>query len=320
MANDKQATDTPGSSDGPCPMNEGRMRVGYYAVCFLDVLGQKERLKRWPAQEKTTPEEEQVVKDTIDCVLRYRRRFEELFKELDLIRTPESVMQQWPPGMKDAFYRLQDASIVTQQFSDTFVAFADLLNGSGDKSPAALSRMIGVCAMLIAEALAEGVPIRGSITVGVGVDLPHGNPGNFYGPALEEVYGLSERHAQYPRVIVSEMVRRFLSQRSGFSHDASLDVAFGRVAASTQGFLTCADDGLQMVDVFGSEARSIYQDDAYADDVFQRASGFVDAEYTKHYRADNMRLAGRYYRLKTYMDARRHLWEPQSSKLDQEEQ
>lgn len=288
---------------------EGGAQLGYYVVCLLDILGQKERLKEWarlPPDGQVNESLIQALKETVGKVLSYRDFFEQFFSQFGKDPEPTPAFAGLSEAHRKKFLRVRDCEVSTQQFSDTFLFYSPVINRYGDISGAALHRTLTAAAATLLVGLAAKAPIRGAITVGAGMEI---ESGNFYGPALAEAHQLESEIAQYPRVVLSQAADEFAHRTSDFSHDEEIEL----VSAAYQEqhimtLLTEDTDQQVIVDFMGREVHSTV---SHEPEMVKAASGayrFVRAEARRFATEGDEKHAERYGRLLEYMESRLPIW------------
>lgn len=288
---------------------DGGIRGGYHVVCLIDVLGQKAKLAKWaqaPPSLQPTPEFMTAIEESAGTVLRVRQMFEEYFRLFAVPGVPAALIDSLPREKKDFFWRTRDCRLKTQQFSDSFVLYAPILNAHDDRSAIPLYGILTACCTAMTYSLASGFPLRGAVCIGMGLELAERN---FYGPALGEAHYLESKVAEYPRIVVSAEATKFAQSSSGFSQDGAVNAVM-RDLAVTCCSLLCEDaDRRMIVDFLGKGACSL-QGGAQPNvtPAIENAYRFVRAEALRFRQAGNEKLAPRYALLQKYMDARLPFW------------
>jgi hypothetical protein len=282
--------------------------LGYHVVCLLDILGQKERLARWgePSVEGggLTAAYRQALKDTVGVVLGWQKRFETFFDQFVECKIPEQYARL-DENQRELYRRYKECRLAVQQFSDTFVFYAPVTNDHGDVSVTPLYRMIGACATAMLASLALRTPVRGALTVGVGMELPERS---FYGPALAEAHYLESRVAQYPRIVVSPYVDDFLNNVRGSSKGGRLDDMMRQLAMVCSSMLVTDHDGQRIVDYMGEGVSKLPAFRAASCDFVRLAYEFTCTEAERFRAEGNQKLAERYDNLRRYMQPRMEKW------------
>jgi len=278
-----------------------------HVVCILDFLGQKNRLAEWANLDMDNPHVPQPpIKKTAGTILAYQELVDIFLKEFDKPSRVEGAAQTLSPEKQDVLIRAKDCRFGRQQFSDTFVFYAPTTNSSGDVSAEAIYRILTACCMTMLVSLAAKAPVRGSICVGLGVEL---DEHNFYGPALAEAHHIESELAQWPRVIVSKSAARFinvLKDQKGVDDLTKIMRCLGHLCAS----MICQDfNGQLMVDFLGKGILDICNGEpSEVPSMVEKGYEFVRSEADRFRKAGDAKLALRYHVLQQYMESRLPLW------------
>lgn len=165
--------------------------------------------------------------------------------------------------------------------------------------------MLGGCWAQLTS-LAAKHPLRGGLEVGWGTTLM---PSEVYGAGLVRAYKLESEIAEYPRVVMGSEILEYLDvvQRQ---HPTTL---FGRNAIQTvehcKRFLVRDNDGQFMLDFLGDAFREVASRVPGIEETIGDAYAFVRGTYDQFEAEGPPKLAGRYQRLKEYMEGRLEQWE-----------
>jgi len=280
---------------------------GHHVVCVLDLLGQKERLAKWAAIEGPDAVSQlPAIRQTVGAVLVFREMFQDLFEAFEKPTSITPLVERLSAEKQSIFAKHKACSLGTQQFSDTFVFYAPTAIGNEEVSATGLYRILAACCMTLGFAFAAKVPVRGGVSVGMGVELAENN---FYGPALAEAHQIESKVAQWPRVVMAHSAINFIKCLIG--RKCTDDFALiTREMARVCGSLICAGrDELLMVDWLGKGFRRIVNAATLGQRMpVDRAYDFVRTE-RKRFQADgNRKLATRYESLRDYIESRLGLW------------
>ncbi len=279
-----------------------------YVVCIMDLLGQSERLQDWatlPGDGRPSPELIKAFDETVGNVRGFRVMFEEFFDQFREIKLTHEELGRLTPEQREQFSRMRESVRTTQQFSDTFVFYAPVVNSFGDPTGAALYSVLGAAALALLAGLAQEVPSRGAITLGTGTEI---DLGNFYGPALVMAYEMESQIAEYPRVVLSQEAVEFAHRRSGFSRDAEIERLLVQHHESPPALLCTDSDGLTIVDFMGKEIQSIVSAIPEIAGIGSQAYRFARSEAARFESEGNTKLARRYNQLLHYMRPRLSIW------------
>ncbi len=193
---------------------KNKTKYGYYAVAFIDILGQKEIFNQlnnieFNDQPETKDKIIEIYKNSAGVVEEMRQNFQDFFN---------SFIQEKPstysvPEEKRLIYdEVRKVKLKHYSFSDSIVAFVPL---QSDKyvTPAinGVFGIFGACGVFLLMSLAKGKVFRGGFDVGKGIEL---ESGEVYGPALYNAHYLECRIAQYPRIVLGNELIRYLKSLS----------------------------------------------------------------------------------------------------------
>ncbi len=281
--------------------------VGDYVASFIDILGQKKKLAIWaslPVGKTPTPDLVNVIKETAGTVLDYRNRFVEFFKAAGKQSNPD-----WSTSLSRdqqmAYQRVNYGKLSIQQFADSFVFYFPISNPFGDLTTILLYKNLNACAMAMLVSLGFGVPVRGAVTLGAGVELEECT---FYGPALVEASYLEAKVAKYPRVIVSKKVQSFLAEGQIYSSDSDVHKVMAGIAVNCRALLAEDDDGQCIVDYVGKGMLGIVGQETVWPECVRKVYDFAVAKERCFIAEGDSKLAPRYTRLRKYLESRLSIW------------
>ncbi len=276
-----------------------------FAVAFVDILGQRDKLRTledFPLTEEQRERILQTLQDTLGMTLDLRRGYRDY---LLAASRPSAIRKALPPQQEAIFEAASRSEITFRYFSDSIVLSVCLANTNANCTPinGILSVLLGTATMQVA-ALELGHPIRGGIDVGLAAEL---EDGEVYGAALERAYTLESKVAGYPRVVIGYELRSYVHLAATQSA-ASLE---GRVARSLAQWcerLIFADtDGCFALDFLGDEVRRCSMGGVRLESL-EALSGFVETELARFSAAGDEKLAERYRKLWTYIKSRLPKW------------
>jgi len=278
-----------------------------HVVCILDVLGQKDRLAEWAEIDVGNPAASMpAIKKTAGTIVVLEKMVRDFLAAFDQPPELDRLIASLPEDKREAAARFKDCSLGTQQFADTFVFYAPTANSFGDVSPTALYRVLTGCCTTMLTCLAAGVAMRGSICVGWGVEL---EDHNFYGPALGEAHRLETTVAEYPRIVVAESTLRFIQTLQEGQGGSDIDKLMSVLASQCRAMVGEHDDGIAMVDFLGEGFRCIACGPGSETlDRVKRAYRFTCSEAERFKSDGNEKLAGRYERVRRYIEYRLPIW------------
>ncbi len=280
----------------------------YYLVIFIDILGQRESLRNIKSLPRENQEKEvflELLKKTAGKVITLRKTFATFFKDaMDHTPNPDLV----PPEHRQAFMSSQKVEINSYGISDSIIISVPLANEIENEN---CTPMNGVYSAFVATAclglssFAQQIIWRAGLNVGICTQI---QDMGIYGPALERAYYLESQLAEYPRFIIGDVLRNYLSSIK----EQECMTPFGQIAKTLANF--CGEmiiqdtDGRYMLDFLGKRAKEIFDGTNVGAKDFTLARSFIFSEYKRYIMENNHKLASRYYRLMKYFYFRQELW------------
>ncbi len=273
------------------------LTFGHYLVAFVDLLGQRERLRKLDAlpSDENGPEYSefvQVVKDTVGAVYDLQKTASDYFNSFT------KNEKNNPLNALSGFNKLNKAEIKFQHFSDGLVIYVPLRIDEQYSPSKGVYGALAACGGLCLLGLAKKRPVRIGVSIGVAAEL-HKN--ELYGKAIADAYELESYVAQYPRVVVSDEVLNYLlghAKTECNENDFECQIT-KKMAEASLNMLARDFDGRVIVSYLGKFFRNHLM--GGADDViYDRAKSFIDEQLEIHQEAQNSKLAFRYAILHGY--------------------
>jgi len=175
------------------------INVGYYFVAFIDIVGQRDRLKQWtklPSNEDEKENVKRILRDTSEYVRELRVKFDEYF---GAVAKSTGLLDHLTPEQRTWAEQRKKTILWRRGFSDSYFMTVPCGYESswGAHSLAIYYCLFGICGLFI-WALAKKRPFRGALEMGLGTEI---SKEEVYGPVNVRVYEL-EKDAGYPRIIV----------------------------------------------------------------------------------------------------------------------
>jgi hypothetical protein len=159
---------------------------------------------------------------------------------------------------------------------------------------------MGAACTTMFTSLAAGVVIRGSIDVGLAMEL---GPSDLYWPVLHQVYRLEQNVAQYPRIVVGDGLIRYLHYQMSSTGTDSIS-ATNREMARQCLSLVCNDvDGVAFMDFLGPSFRKT-AGETITPDLMKKCFDFATSQYDKFVNSRDQKHAIRYHLLLQYLSDR----------------
>lgn len=288
----------------PTPASDN-LTICNYAAAFIDILGQRNELARFPrlpdtSDEKAMAEFKKVLKGTVGAVDGLSKHIQTFFEAY----SKNAVGSYIPEPLRPAFDQFSVMEIHFQRFSDGLFLYVPL---AFDKIPVPIRAVFGLltaCGMASLIGLAAKRPVRGGIEVGWGVEY---HPEELYGSVVARAYELESKVARYPRFVVGDQLAEYI-RAAELNRAQGIPAEMGRAfAAYCRRMLTVDDDGYPLVDYLGETFREVVGNDMTRDAI-KNAYDFVLHQSVHWKEQRNTELAFRYSLLRDYFHARLPAW------------
>ena len=280
------------------------MDYGYYLIAFLDLLGQRPRLRELrelPTSQEDLARTVEVLRHTAGVVLWLRDAFDKLIQEYT---KPAGLIATLPTDKRQLAQELAHCKVEYRGFSDSLIIAVQLANNDDHCTP--MNGVYGClfgAAALFTLALAKRHPLRGGIDVGLGLRL---SKGEVYGPALERAYSLETSVAGYPRVVIGEELWTYLREVESQPTSTLHARLASQIANECQRLIAQDSDGYRVLDYMGDAVRLAVPDEIATQ--VEQAYRFVISQ-CRHWRAERSdKLLHRYDCVRAYMESRLANW------------
>jgi hypothetical protein len=282
--------------------------VRNYLVSFLDVLGQRDQLRRIASLPRSQEERDsivQVLAATYGFVREMRRLFGVYFTTT---REGSPFARTLGTDEQRELRELLRKEVSFRAFSDSFVVAVPLMEDRDFTIAmnSVYTAIVATCGMPLV-CLVGRHALRGGLDIGVA--LPIGDD-EVYGPALERAYTLESECAHSPRVAVGEQVQSYLRFVAAAAPQTRLGEVARQAATRCERYLFRDSDGQLALDFLGEEFRRTMSNAAPFVENVPRALAFVREQCDRWAREGNDKLLGRYQHLLEYFESRQSLWIP----------
>lgn len=277
------------------------MNLSYYFVAFVDLLGQSDALAQIKSLPKTDEEKAATFKamtETGVVVKNVRNSFSDFFEGSKHL-APE-ILEKMHPLAREEFAEIRAFRVFQLGFSDSFVIGIPLAGddslGRARAANEVWSALFGL-ATLSLRALADGIPLRGGIDIGLGMQI---FPGEVYGPVLLSAYRYESKVAEYPRAAISPNVPSYLQFLGNLPPNSVADEFASSMAFKAREFVCEApDDGWPMLHFL---SQAVKKGLPSFDEDQGKAHRFVMDQIKRYAEAKDDKLVRRYVRLARYFD------------------
>ena len=187
------------------------MVVRDYAICYFDLMGQRDGLLRRVRTTNDLTNVQEEIELVSDAIRNFNLRIAAAKQTIE--SEPEKLLQAVGMSQDEINSNMPDIkglSLGIQQFSDTTIFYVNADSRVG------LGVFVSWCLALSVNYLAlvsRGILIRGGIAIGKGWEI---SPNCLYGPVLEDAYYLEGKIADFPRIVTTYDVYRKLSEADQF--------------------------------------------------------------------------------------------------------
>jgi hypothetical protein len=270
--------------------------IGYYAILYMDVLNQREKLSKI-VELPTTEEEKESFFDLLRNTYGVIDGFERMF-DAYLSKTSRPLPSDIPERYREHFKRVVGENIGKTLFSDSMLYYFSLNEQEGVIPTIRIRDLLCAASGVFAGALADGNPARGGIDVGIAATFPRVG---IYGPGLYKAYSLESEVAQHPRIVIGSELEGYL-RASAEDDGPSTESALRKIFAKKCRDLIYVDtDGVSALDYAGKAIRDLYPD---WKGIISLATNYAQTEWERFKKEGNDKLATRYFCVLSYLNDR----------------
>ncbi|MBK7354217.1 MAG: hypothetical protein IPI97_11560 [Nitrosomonas sp.] len=280
--------------------DKDQLQASHYAAAFIDLLGQREVFRGQNLLPMAQTEEEKqqqfkIIKETIQPIANLQQRAEEIM--LHSKPNLESKLRATLSPSEQAMWdKTIDAVIIKQRWSDGIFIFTPLAEKLTKCPINAIFRMFILTGSLCFMGLATKQPLRGAIEVAWGMEL---HPGELYGPVVARAYELESEVAGYPRIVIGPYLANYLDLQSKNASKERYAMVNQELASLCLNMLLRDVDGHYFLHYLGTNFRTAITE-SFHDELYPKASTFVNLQLEKHQETQNTKLAFRYAHLQQY--------------------
>jgi hypothetical protein len=279
-----------------------KVNVGYYFLAFIDIVGQRNKLKQWVKLPGNDDEREDIVRillDTSEYVRSLRLQFDTYFES---ITESTGLLDHLKPNQRAWAEQRKKTILWRRGFSDSYFMTVPCWYESswGAHSLAIYGCLFGICGLFI-WALAERRPFRGAVEVGLGTEI---SEEEVYGPVNVRVSEL-EKDAGYPRIIVGSGLLNHLSDLEKRCPDNLEGRHTKHCVQDCRKLITVDHTKTPILDPMGEGVRAV--SGAIDPRMVKLAYEFVVRQEELFSHSDE-KLCGYYSHLKKYCESRLALW------------
>jgi len=281
----------------------------HYVVAFLDILGQRDLLRKLKSLPDKDNQKEfdnfiSITKKTLGATETFRSLFFKFFKGFKRERPVPKGLSMEQLVIYEKLKEIKEKLVPKlQTFSDTIILYVPLSDDVGNVyADGIYTTLISISGSFIGM-MAAGYIFRGGVDIGIAVEI---NEEEVYGPAVLKAYDLESKIAKYPRIVMGDELIDFLRNSTNIP-DSSPDSKHNKVMSLKCFELLFEDgDGRFALDYLGEGVQKI------AGEVFAplvpKAVDFLQRQAKRLKQKRNPDLFLRYESLSNYFDERLDLW------------
>ncbi len=276
----------------------------HYFVAFLDLVGQRESLRKMLSIPTTKAEETDflaLAKQSFGKVIGIRKAFTDFLNEA---KRPQLDLSLLPKELHAIALAALEVECNMNSFSDSIIITVPL-SGDDEHCKAihgVVLALLSICG-LATWAFAGKTVLRGGVDVGIGTKIDNNE---VYGAALTRAYYLESEIAEYPRFVVGTELMQFLNVVSNQNPQTKLGEIAKEQAGDCKRMIMQDTDDWFMLDFLSEEVKKSLGESC---ELFSLGYDFILSEYQKFQKNGNDKLAPRYYRLLQYYLARKKIWD-----------
>ena len=276
--------------------------IGYYFVAFIDIVGQRDRLKQWvnlPSNDVDKKNVSRILLDTSEYVKELREQFDEFFNACG---KPTGLLNHLNTQQREWIEQRKKSVLWRRGFSDSYFVTIPCWSESswGAHSRAIYKSLFSICGLFL-WALARRKPFRGAVEVGLGTEI---SKEEVYGQVNVRVVELEEQ-ARYPRIVVGNGLLSHLDNLERKCSDTLEGRDTKQSILNCRTLITTDHTDTPILDPMGEGVKSV--PGAVERKMVKLAYEFV-VRQEESFRHSDEKLHGYYADLRKYCQSRLALW------------
>jgi hypothetical protein len=250
-----------------------------YIVGFVDLLGQREGFKGQGLipdadNEKETALFHAKTKDTTGAI-KSLWSLDEMINNARILSQKNALnfKTTLPIEQQNEFNALVKYKISKQYWSDGIVYFTSLGDPEVSVPMNAINSIVLMLGAICFNQLAMQRPIRGGVEISWATELKHGE---LYGCGLAKAYELESEKAQYPRIVLGDLIMKYLHTISQFPQNTKHNEFSSLLANQCLKMIKIDCDGYPIIHYLSE----YFQNNCLPDNAVAYKKNFVD-NYTK---------------------------------------
>ena len=280
--------------------NSSDLRFANYAVCYIDLLGQRDALKGQallPDDHDTPDGREKLIstlKKSIGSIVSLQESSEQFIKGSEI---ETDLFDHIPSEHISLAKKMRKSIVQVQRWSDGLMLYTPLTDT--DHFPiSSISDLIVQAGALCYLGLAKGSPLRGGIEIGWAVEL---HEKELYGSAVARSYELENYVAGYPRIVLGNDLMDYIISLTRAGAE-SIEYRYQKNRAEMcLNYISLDTDGRPFINYLGEN----YVHDISGKNnsaIYGAARKYIVDQLAEHRKTQNTKLAFRYTHLLQFFD------------------
>lgn len=275
--------------------------INYYLAVYIDILGQKNNLRKITSLPKNNEDEKkfsELLKNTAGKVKTLHDNFNAMFET----QTKETKLDisKLTPEQQKIFKEARDPKLETLKFSDTIILYFTLNKKENITPFQSVYSALASTANVMILSLMKNTPLRGAIDIGIGTNLKESG---LYGPILNNLHHMESKIAEYPRILISNNLVNMLQNgeedlKNKTDHLSNIEKT---MINNTKPLIRHDSDSLYILDYMNQPIKEALKKEHY-----NKILDFIEQE--KRSFKENKELLSMYNKLKSYIRKYKGQW------------
>lgn len=283
-------------------MTNKDIQFSNYAVCFIDLLGQRAALAGQGLLPDTSDEAVKddfyaAIKRSIGVIAKLHIR-EQSFHRGIHERDVSPLRELLPDHRKPDWDQVTRRQVLRQRWSDGIVASVCLAENKLACPAGSVFDVFALAGSLCLLNLASKQPLRGGIEVAWATEL---YPGEVYGAAVVRAYEIESEIAKWPRIVIGPLALIYLLDTAESKELDTHSGANRMMARLCLSLLRASEDAQWEIDYLGKNFRDAVTQ-SHHDDLVVAANAFAREQAAAFRSCGDAKLTERYDALCRYFD------------------
>ncbi len=187
-------------------MKKDGLVLQYYAVCYLDIMNQRENIQavtEVPITEEARKRALEKMRGSYGLIIKVREMIGSLISILN--QRGSETPKEYHPMLE----KIVGNPLCVHRIGDAFVIYFPLGVEKGKIALFGVHKQMMAAAGIHLTSLSFKTPVRGSLTIGLGMEIEENE---LYGPAVVRAYDIEQKEADWMRIVMDPSVVEFLNK------------------------------------------------------------------------------------------------------------